>query len=234
MGYAANVEHSQHLVAALTAAGFRAMHVDGGTAEKVRAKAVADLADGNLDILFNCLLFSEGLDLPALNLLIMARPTMSEGLYLQMCGRALRPAPGKEFARILDHTGNALRHGLPDWDRKWSLDEPARKRKGRPAAVRRCPNCGLIVALSAKTCSGCQLQLRIDEPAPLHAKGELVEADPEAIEKLHLRFMSWREQDAWAGADYRRLKLVGEARGYHAHWAAYKYQRRRERPHGGR
>jgi DNA repair protein RadD len=232
LGYAANVQHSQQLVAALQSVGFRAMHVDGETVEKVRIKAVADLAAGNLDILFNCLLFSEGLDLPALDLLIIARPTLSVGLYLQMCGRALRPAPGKEFAQILDHCGNALRHGLPDWDRKWSLDEPPRKRKAGSALVRRCPKCGLIVGLSAKACGSCQLQLRIDDPAPLHAEGELVEADPEIVEKMQLRFMSWREQDAWAGADYRRLKLVGEARDYRAGWAVYEYERRRRPTEG--
>jgi hypothetical protein len=89
------------------------------------------------------------------------------------------------------------------------------------------------ISLSAKTCPGCQLQLRIDDPAPMHAEGELVEADPEIIERLHLRVMSWREQDDWAGADYARLKLVGEARNYHPHWAAYEYQRRRPHPHEG-
>jgi hypothetical protein len=58
-------------------------------------------------------------------------------------------------------------------------------------------------------------------------------SDPEVIEKLHLRFLFWLQQDEWAGSDYRRLKLVGQARGYHPHWAAYEYQRRRPHPHEG-
>ena len=90
-------------------AGIRAVHVDAGTKEADRAAAVAGLGNGEVDIIFNVGLFTEGLDVPALAGVLLLRPTKSLGLYLQMCGRALRVAPGKERAVILDHAGNCFR-----------------------------------------------------------------------------------------------------------------------------
>jgi hypothetical protein len=76
-----------------------------------------------------------------------------------------------------------------------------------PAATKTCPNCGHV--------------LRDEEPAPTHAPGELVEAKPEDIERARLRFMSFAEQAAWAGSDYRRLRLVAAHRNYHPGWARH-------------
>lgn len=65
---------------------------------------------GDLDIITNCYSFTEGVEVPVLGAVLLLRPRQSVALYLQMCGRALRPAPGKERALILDHAGNVWRH----------------------------------------------------------------------------------------------------------------------------
>ena len=76
--------------------------------------------DGELTIMVNCELFTEGIDLPNVDVCIMLRPTQSLSLYLQFAMRALNPREGKT-AIIIDHVGNIDRHGLPNADREWSL-----------------------------------------------------------------------------------------------------------------
>jgi superfamily II DNA or RNA helicase len=155
----------------------------------------------------------------------MLRPTLSLALYLQMCGRAMRPAPGKPHSVICDHVGNALRLGLPDDPQEWTLaDKP--KRPGR-APVCGCPRCGLIVAAGCRVCPHCGAELAAVEAPPVTAAGRLVEADPAVMQRLRLRAMSRARQLRWAGGDYQRLKLIGELRGYHPGWAGYELERRK-------
>ena len=128
--FAVTVRHSEHLATAFKAAGIAAAHVDGTTPKNERRQAVAAFAAGRLRVLSNVELFGEGFDVPGVEAVVLARPTQSLALHLQQVGRALRPAPGKEHALILDHAGNLARHGLPDAPRVWSLDaQPRRQRE---------------------------------------------------------------------------------------------------------
>ncbi|MFN4244505.1 MAG: DEAD/DEAH box helicase, partial [Tepidisphaerales bacterium] len=87
----------------------------------VRKQLVRDFGRGIIQVLTSVDVISEGFDVPGIVGAILLRPTQSLGLYLQQVGRALRTAPGKEAAIILDHVGNSQRHGLPDDPREWSL-----------------------------------------------------------------------------------------------------------------
>ena len=120
--FAVNVEHSRIIAERYNAAGIRATHLDGDTPNEVRRQALAQFAAGQIKVLTNCLLFTEGFDLPALDAVQIARPTKSLSLWLQMIGRALRPADGKDFAILLDHTRNWAIHGLPTRKHQWSLE----------------------------------------------------------------------------------------------------------------
>src|SRR5262249_15296332 len=131
---------SEALAQAFTDAGTPAAHVDGDTPAAERARAMAAFRAGDLRVLCNVDLFGEGLDVPAVDAVFLLRPTDSLGLYLQQCGRGLRPAPGKPFVRIFDHIGNWTRHGLPDEARAWSLDGQPKQKKAEPAG-RRCARC---------------------------------------------------------------------------------------------
>lgn len=102
-----------HLAAeAFNAAGLYAVAVDGGMHTDRRREAVGAFLDGQIQVLMNCALFTEGTDLPRAEVCALLRPTKSEGLYIQMAGRVLRPYPGKEHATLLDLAGNAGRHNL--------------------------------------------------------------------------------------------------------------------------
>ena len=142
--FASSIEHSRQLVDAFCAAGVEARHVDGDTGKDWRKAATEAFASGDVRVLSNCDLFGEGFDVPAAEVVILARPTQSLGLHLQQIGRVLRPAPGKPEALILDHAGNIARHGFPDAERRWSLDAKAKAKQGPEStlpAVRTCPAC---------------------------------------------------------------------------------------------
>jgi hypothetical protein len=77
-----------------------------------RRATLARYAAGEVQVLTNCMVLTEGFDAPHTSCIVVARPTKSPGLYVQMVGRGLRPAPGKKDALLLDVMGAASRHKL--------------------------------------------------------------------------------------------------------------------------
>jgi superfamily II DNA or RNA helicase len=228
IAYACTVAHSQELAAEFAAAGIRARHVDADTALSERAAAVAGLADGKVDVVFNVGLFTEGIDVPAIGGVLLLRPTQSLGLYLQMTGRALRVAPGKKEALILDHAGNCFRFGLPDDDFEWSLKDRDRRPAKEGASVKRCPECAAIVKAAAKICPHCGADLRPEAAALEVVEGALEVVDPQQLLRRRLAAMPLFRAREWAAGDYRRLRLIADIRGYKAGWAWHEQQRAME------
>lgn len=156
--FAVNVEHSMALVGQFNDADIPARHVDYKTPKAERDEAIQDMRSGQILVLSSVSLFSEGFDLPSAEVCIMARPTMSLSLHLQMMGRVMRPALGKQRAIISDHGGNLLRHGLLDEERDYSLGATPKSVRelhscpfcravfGRPKDDGSCPKCGEIIA----------------------------------------------------------------------------------------
>ena len=213
--FCVDIDHSQKVAAAFSEHGFRAAHVDGETPRDRRRALIAALGTGDLQVLCNCGLISEGLDVPNVTAAVLLRPTKSLALHLQQVGRALRPAPGKEFALILDHAGNTFRFGLADAPRRWSLEGRAKEpAKGTHPLVRRCPDCGAINALAAWECVACGSTLRT------HERREITSVP--LIKAERLIAMSYREAVAWAGTDEERLRTVARARGYKPGWTYYR------------
>lgn len=161
--FAVDVLHSEEIVLAYLEAGILAEHLDGETPPEERKAILERFRKGETLVLSNCGIISEGFDVPSIEAIQCIRPTQSLILWLQMLGRALRPAPGKEHAIIIDHTQNWVYHGLPDDEREWSLDAVSMVHQGmalqcpkcqhvfRPLAHERvnadCPNCGATVPI---------------------------------------------------------------------------------------
>lgn len=105
---AVSIEQAQ----AFNDAGYAAVHLDGETPAAGRAAALDAYRRGEIVVLCNVGLFTEGTDLPSTSCVILGRPTSSSTLYQQMVGRGLRLYPGKRFCWILDVTGVTSRHKL--------------------------------------------------------------------------------------------------------------------------
>lgn len=90
--------------------GFKAAEVNGNSED--RAEVLRDFAAGKYDVLCNSMLLTEGWDCPAVDCIIVLRPTKSRSLYCQMVGRGTRLAPGKEYLLLLDFLWHVERHEL--------------------------------------------------------------------------------------------------------------------------
>ena len=153
-------------------AGVRVRVVTGTTGRDEREAMLAMHRGGELDVLVNCGVLTEGYDDPAVSSVIVARGCGSQGLWLQMTGRALRPFPGKTHATLIDLRGLTHDLGRPDAPRTFSLDgDPITLGNGRTRAgaerlcrvchaplgdMVRCPECGNVAAL-VPTVSGVEL-----------------------------------------------------------------------------
>lgn len=123
--------HAQHLVDNFNNTGHDALYIDGETNHHQRKEIFDRFGSQKNGVLVNVGIATEGYDNPAVSCIVLARPTKSIGLYLQMAGRGLRPAEGKNDLILLDHSGASLQHGHPDEDIVWSLDET------KPAAIKK-------------------------------------------------------------------------------------------------
>ncbi|HUT43391.1 MAG TPA: DEAD/DEAH box helicase [Desulfobacterales bacterium] len=149
-----SIQHAIHVEKEFNDSGYKFKAIHSKMEDKDIYRYIKYLADGTIDGLTNCGLIGEGTDIPIVTTLIGLRPTNSETIFLQYCGRVLRKAKGKEKAIILDHVGNYERHGLPDDYREWSLDYQPKKEKGK-SKYKRCPECFHPVFISAAACPYC-------------------------------------------------------------------------------
>lgn len=188
--FAVDVESATEIAAAYRAAGVPAEVVSGNTPIMLRAAVLRRFAAGEIKQLVNVDLFGEGFDLPAIEVISMARPTQSFSLYAQQFGRALRILDGKAWGIIIDHVGNVARHGLPDAHREWTLGRREKRSRGATVTdvmpIRVCPQCsGAYEADQGLTCPYCG---HYAEPAgrstPEQVDGDLHELSPEALARM--------------------------------------------------
>lgn len=158
VAFTCDIAHSKSVQQAFLAAGVMCGHVDNTTAVDDREAIYEQLRTGRISVLSNCSLLTTGWDYPGCNCAILARPTKSLVLYLQMVGRVLRSAPSKHDALLIDHGGNILRHGWPTIERDWPDSETEQV---KPAAVtpvtpevRHCPKCAAMWTAGAQ-CPNC-------------------------------------------------------------------------------
>jgi len=159
--FCAGVAHAEHVAEAMNARGIPTGCVTGKTPARERDQLITLYRDGRLRALTNANVLTTGFDAPETDLLVMLRPTQSPGLYVQMCGRGSRIAPGKTDCLILDFAGNALRHGPVDQVRAWTPPPPS----GAPAPFKTCPKCESVCATAVRECPTCGYAFPFDEHA---------------------------------------------------------------------
>jgi DNA repair protein RadD len=192
LAFCASVTASRDLAARFRAAGIPAKHIGWNTPQAKRDQAVHDLASGKIRVLTNVEVFTEGFDLPAIDAVLLLRPTKSFALYRQMIGRCLRVAKGKPHTTILDHAGLIFEHGLPDSGVEWSLSgqrSGAAQTSRYPGGfeIRRCPECSAIHDW-AKACPKCSYVYQIKDRTIEEVYGELREITEGAEHECQARF----------------------------------------------
>lgn len=224
--FCASVNHSENVVREFNARGIPALHVDGETPTVQRDGAIELFRKGEVKILSNVDLFGEGFDIPAMEGAILLRPTQSLGLFLQQCGRALRPYPGKERATILDHAGNCLRHGLPDEIRDWSLEDRERtsRSKSDGPGVRVCPQCLGAQKPGRTECEYCGHTFEVKSRKIDEREGDLAEVTASNLKKQD-RIEQGR------AVSLQSLIELGKRRGYKNYyaWARFVFNARQKK-----
>jgi DNA repair protein RadD len=147
--FACTVLHSLAIAAKFEAAGIRIAHVDANTPEVERAQIGERLRAGELDVVTNVGVYTTGWDEPCVKCLILARPTKSLSLYLQMAGRVLRPW-NLISPVLIDQGGNLDRFGFPHEDRPWKLRGTIELPQKKPS---KCIKCGAYIP--CYPCSEC-------------------------------------------------------------------------------
>lgn len=231
VAFCVSVAHAHHVAAEFQQAGYRAAVADGGMEDADRARVLGGLATGAVQVVCSCDLISEGTDIPAITAAILLRPTQSPGLYLQQVGRALRPAPGKPHAYILDHVGNVITHGLPDEVRPWTLDgdvKPKKKKDQAEAQVKvlMCEECFCCHA-PAPVCPECGFEYPPNEgrPMPEQVEGDLIEM----TEEHKKAFRKDQNREVARARGLAELEQIEKARNYKPGWAKHIMAAREQR-----
>ncbi len=111
--FCVNVAHTKDVCETFNAAGIRTSAVWGEMPSEDRRKTLAQFSQGDIRVLTNCAVLTEGFDEPRVDTIIMARPTKSRLLYAQMVGRGTRQHPGKSNLVVIDIADNSKKHRLP-------------------------------------------------------------------------------------------------------------------------
>lgn len=163
IAYCVSVKHAKETAEMFRSAGYSAQAIDGSTPDKQREAIMQQFRGGDINVLCNVGIISEGVSIDDVTCCMLLRPTESHALYWQQAMRCMRYQPGK-VATIIDCVGNYTRNPLPDADVTWSLSQYIKKREKLDENgnfyVRVCPNCFKTFA-TAPTCPYC------GEPYPL-------------------------------------------------------------------
>ena len=223
LAFCVSLEHAEHTRDAFRAAGYTSERIDGLLDRNARRAMVTAFSAGRIQVLTSCELVSEGFDLPAIEVAIMLRPTASLGLYLQQVGRCLRPHPGKDYALILDHAGNAGTHGLPDDERQWSLgdDAASTRRKKATASVRTCGKCYAAAKPGTMVCAYCGWKWPVEAREVAQVAGDLAEVTDVMRQRIEAR------REVGQSRTLDALIALERQRGYRPGWAMHVHASRR-------
>lgn len=212
--FAVNIEHSRHIVSEFQNVGINAVHIDAYTDLQDRKNIIQKYKQGEIKILSCVDVLTKGFDDKETNTLIMARPTKSLTVHIQQIGRALRIAPEKSDAIILDHGGNVERHGFPtDESLPVDLDRTKKGEKKEAAAQEKkpkaCPKCMFVKPVGVYACPNCGHEPKRENTVE-HEEGELV--------KITKASMAEKQQF------YSMLLGYAQQKGYAQGWSAHKYR----------
>jgi superfamily II DNA or RNA helicase len=220
--YCVSIKHAVALAEAFRREGVKAEHVDAQTPAPARAATFARFRSGKTQVLTNCFLAAYGFDLPALSCVVLARPTKSVMLYLQMLGRGLRIADGKSDCIVLDHSGAVHWHGFAADERLWTLTGrtalvPSPVRAKEPRAAKQCLECA-AVWVDGAFCPECGHELR--------PKGRMVATLPGDLVELRAAAAAVQREEQNRRQFYAELRAYAQEKNFKSGFAFMKYRER--------
>ena len=236
--YTYSIDSAIKIAAEFNSEGISAVEVDGTTSKEKRALAVRKFRDQEIKILVNVNLFTEGVDLPNVDCVIMARPTASLALYLQFSMRCLNPRPGKT-AIIIDHANNFKSFGYPDDDRDWKKAIVSGKQKSKTLlkdpglSIVTCDYCFAVVKASEVKdgkCPICGKPIKVHEAKPV-SDVDLVEATKERqrlIKEIVKNDLLKKVANKSVGElhSLKELQAYAKLHGYKPGWAWFQAKRK--------
>lgn len=214
--FAVNVKHAKSITEAFEKAGITSYHLNARSPDSEREYVFKQMESGEIKVITNVALYQEGMDVPGISCVVMARPTKSLGLYKQCCGRGLRPSPGKENCIIMDHGGVIYEHGFLDEAVFWSLDGKKKawstKLPPKESQPVRCKACNAVFK-GLPVCPDCGSPVKSYSKAVKTAEAELTE-----VGKVRQAAMAEKRRFYGMAEHYR------QSRGFKPGWTAHNYR----------
>jgi DNA repair protein RadD len=174
--FASGVEHAINIAAMMNDMGIPTVAIHSKMPDAARDQAIIDFKCGKYRAAVNNNVLTTGFDFPAIDCIVVLRPTASTVLWVQMLGRGTRPSPGKENCLVLDFAGNTRRLG--------PINDPVIPRKkgekgGGEAPVKLCENCQCYNHASARHCEFCgtefvfKVKIKVTAASEELVKGEV-------------------------------------------------------------
>ncbi len=186
--FAVDIKAASDIALEFRLQGVPAEVISSLTPPLLRQSVMRRFRSGELLQLVNVDILGEGVDVPAIEVVSMGRPTESYSTFAQQFGRSLRPLAGKSHAIIIDHVNNYARHGLPDAPRAWTLEPRERRARNTPEDViplKTCLKCLSVYTRFIRECPYCghysQPQQR---NSPQFVDGDLFELDADTLATL--------------------------------------------------
>lgn len=229
IAFASGVKHSINITDEFRKAGIRAAHIDGDTHLDDRKQIIRGLHNGDVQVVSNYAVLTEGFDEPKLSACILARATKNLGVFIQMGGRTLRPDEGKTDSRIIDHSGNVYEHGFLTDEHQWILEEGKALTKNNADRQLElderqpitCVKCATVYT-GQRICPHCGHE-PVKRGKHLESRsGDLMEVRWEKRRTAKKKVFSATEKEEW----FNMFIQYGRDKGYSnpEGWAAHKYK----------
>lgn len=221
--FAVDKAHARSIQERFLAAGIECGYQDSETPAHERREIRGKFHSGEYRVVVNIQTLTTGVDWDV-RCLILARPTRSEMLYVQIIGRALRIAEGKEDALILDHSDTTSRLGFVTeiHHERLSNGQPLPPVERREALPKECSACAFLKPPKTRICPNCGHEAQAPINVCYEDDGELVEIKPGQLQRVNVPSKIWTELER--KIFYKELKGYAEAFGYKTGWAAVKYK----------
>lgn len=217
--FAVDIAHAVALTERFQAAGVQAECVHSKMDTQTRSLLTEQFKSRKFQVLVNCQIATYGYDVPSVNCIVLARPTKSIVLHLQMLGRGMRPKPNGDWCTVLDHADNVRRLGCAEDLIRWRLDDGKEAAHNQTKADRdvrgdsltTCGECGHQFT-SSRTCPQCGWE------KPARSKDvEVVDADLVKIRKAKGTEATKLEKRQWYAEALGWCEMNGKKPGFAYH-----------------